>query len=231
MIAGVDGCKSGWIAGIETADREVVIRVFETFANLIEDQDIALVVIDVPIGLPERGDRGCDVEARRLLRERGSSVFPAPLRPMLRVAEYESSKRHAEACRIRREIEGKGCSKQLSAIMPKISEVDKCMNPEVQKRVFEGHPEVSFAYMNNGKPLCSKHTREGLEHRIRLLEAHFPTARIRLANLAALKAQGDDVLDALACLWTARRLLSGDAKHHPIDPPRDKRGLRMEINA
>ena len=39
----------------------------------------------------------------------------------------------------------------------------------------------------------------------------------------------DDLLDAFATLWTAQRLLTGDAMIIPAHPPRDARGLRMEI--
>jgi predicted RNase H-like nuclease len=231
MIAGVDGCRNGWLAAIEAADDEILVVVFETFKSLIENADMSLIVIDVPIGLPNDGHRACDDKAREFLQARGSSVFPAPLRRMLEAARYEQPKLHQEACRIRWEIEGKKCSKQLSAIIPKIHEVDECMNPDVQTRVFEGHPEVSFAYMNDKKPLCSKHTREGLEQRVKLLETLFRNARIRLTDFAPLKADGDDVLDAVACLWTARRVRDGWAERLPTTPEFDQKRLRMEIVA
>ena len=42
-------------------------------------------------------------------------------------------------------------------------------------------------------------------------------------------AQADDILDAFALCWTARRLAAGDAIRLPELPPHDARGLRMEI--
>lgn len=39
----------------------------------------------------------------------------------------------------------------------------------------------------------------------------------------------DDIIDAAACLVTARRLAAGTAT--AIAPPRDRKGLRMEIVA
>ena len=46
------------------------------------------------------------------------------------------------------------------------------------------------------------------------------------------EAGEDDFLDACACAWTARRVLTGEAVRFPDgDPPTDPRGLRMEIRA
>jgi predicted RNase H-like nuclease len=39
----------------------------------------------------------------------------------------------------------------------------------------------------------------------------------------------DDLLDAAACALAAERILAGRARRVPDDPPRDSRGLRMEI--
>jgi len=39
----------------------------------------------------------------------------------------------------------------------------------------------------------------------------------------------DDILDALACALTARRLHAGDAEAFPDAPPRDAFGLPMAI--
>jgi predicted RNase H-like nuclease len=39
----------------------------------------------------------------------------------------------------------------------------------------------------------------------------------------------DDVLDAYALTWTALRIATGEARRLPSDPPRDRKGLRMEV--
>ena len=39
----------------------------------------------------------------------------------------------------------------------------------------------------------------------------------------------DDLLDALAVLWTAERYLRNEAQPLPGETERDERGLRMEI--
>jgi predicted RNase H-like nuclease len=223
-IAGVDGCRDGWLAAIKRADGDLEVRIFPSFSEIIDDQDLQFIVIDIPIGLTERGPRICDTEARKFVGPRRSSVFPAPLRPMLAAKDYP------EACSARFGIEQKRCSKQLWAITPKIREVDGCMNADLQGRVYEGHPEVSFACMNGGSLTHSKHKSEGREQRVGLLEKHFLDLRVQLEALSGLKADGD-IIDAFACLWTARRLSRDLARRFPIEPPHDARGLRMEINA
>lgn len=39
----------------------------------------------------------------------------------------------------------------------------------------------------------------------------------------------DDVLDAIAVLWTATRIARGEGRGLPDPPPRDPTGLPMEI--
>jgi predicted RNase H-like nuclease len=147
MLAGVDGYKKGWIAVIDLGNGKTEVRTYPTFTSLFDAKKLTQIIIDVPIGLLDRGPRACDLEARKFLgRGRGSSVFPAPIRGMLAANNWE------DACRIRYEIEGKKCSKQTAGIMPKIREVDAAMTPQLQRRIREGHPEVSFAMMNKGSP-------------------------------------------------------------------------------
>ena len=54
----------------------------------------------MPIGLPDiaRHGRGCDGDARRRLKGKASSVFPAPARPTL------AARDHGEACAINRKF-------------------------------------------------------------------------------------------------------------------------------
>ena len=53
-----------------------------------------------------------------------------------------------------------------------------------------------------------------------------PQPRYRRADVGA-----DDLIDACACAWSARRIAEGRAVSFPADPPRDARGLRMAITA
>ncbi len=47
-----------------------------------------LVLIDIPIGLPRKGTRACDVLARSVLKKRASSVFPVPCRKAIQAFNY-----------------------------------------------------------------------------------------------------------------------------------------------
>jgi predicted RNase H-like nuclease len=79
-IYGLDGCKDGWIGIAEDLESGLLSwDVYDELADLLKiDPHPGVIAIDIPIGLPEKGARSCDREARRLLgRPRGSSVFPA----------------------------------------------------------------------------------------------------------------------------------------------------------
>ena len=134
-----------------------------------------------------------------------------------------------DACRIRFEIEGKKCSKQTAGILPKIREVDAEMTPQLQRRIREGHPEVSFAMMNNRRPMTfSKKTQQGKDDRRALLAHHFPDLTDHLTEIPGAII---DILDAYACLWTARRIVRDQGKCFPGDIERDSLGLAAEIVA
>ena len=224
MIAGVDGCEGGWIAAIEADNGATLVVHYRAFDDIIANSALQIIVIDIPIGLTAKGPRLCDREARKFIGVRRSSVFPAPLRPMLAARDYR------DACAIRMKIENKKCSKQLWAITSKIREVDRHMTPESQKRIYEGHPEVSFALMNNACLIHSKHKPEGRMQRVQLLEKYFFSLKKHLAPSSSLKAEGD-IIDAFACLWTARRVVHNTAARFPSDAIYDDRNLRMEIVA
>jgi predicted RNase H-like nuclease len=222
-IAGVDGSRLGWAAAIDPGTGVTAVRLFPTFADLLACRALALIVIDVPIGLPSRGARACDVEARRMLGRRRGSVFPAPLRAMGRARSW------TEACAIGWRADGRACSRQTYGILPKVREVDALMTRARQRRVREGHPELAFALLNGGVPLASrKLTGAGRRDRLALLGQHFPDARERIGTLRGIAG---DLVDAYACLWTARRLRGGTAFRMPGHPVRDRRGLRAEIVA
>jgi predicted RNase H-like nuclease len=232
VIAGADGCPSGWVVVRETLPAGGISwEVVPSLAALCEGPGAPrLLALDIPIGLPLTGARGCDIEARRLLgRPRGSSVFPAPIRPVLLASSY------VEACQARHRAEGKRISRQLWNIVPKIREVDAFLrtNAWMQDRIREVHPEVCFCFMAGGRPMTTaKKKRAGREERAALLRGEFgDTVDAALADLGRLGCAADDLLDAFAALWTARRSHGGTATSLPADPPRDSFGLRMEILA
>jgi predicted RNase H-like nuclease len=177
------------------------------------DRDLAAVAIDIPIGLPRQGQRRCDVEARRLLGPRRNSVFPAPVRAALGCTTW------AEAGARTREVDGRGLSHQVFNLFAKINEVDSLLSPMHQEHVVEAHPELCFAAMAGAPLVHGKRTPAGRAERSELLRV----AVTRLPGAAV-----DDVLDAHAALWTARRV----ARHEETrlgGGERDGRGLLMQI--
>ena len=85
-LAGVDGCKGGWIVAIasDEGSEAPLIRVVSRFADLFAGEIVPdLVAVDMPIGLPDRvqgSGRGPEQAVRVLLGDRQSSVFSIPAR-------------------------------------------------------------------------------------------------------------------------------------------------------
>lgn len=164
------------------------------------------------MGLPDKtldGGRACEVAARAFLGQaRSSSVFSTPGRRAIYAASY------TDACAlIRADLpHRKGLSKQAWMIAPRMREVDRAVRRRLTVEVREAHPETIFARMNADAALAdSKKTAAGEAQRIQLLEAAGLPAR-RLADARPKGCSRDDVLDALACLWTARRIALGKAQ-------------------
>ena len=229
MVCGVDGCRGGWVAAIKDPHTgTLTVRLFPAFAALTRElTGLAAMAIDIPIGLPESGARECDQAARRLLgTRRGSSVFPAPIRSLLR------ARSHAEASQRRQRVEGKRVSIQTWNIVAKIRSVDTVMRREPSLRVHEAHPEVSFQTLRGGPLRHGKKTASGRAERHALLRPIFgrsvPQA---LSRRAELMSGADDILDAFVLLWTAQRIARGGALSLPPNPPRDRYGLTMAIVA
>ncbi|MGC1185506.1 MAG: DUF429 domain-containing protein [Candidatus Dormiibacterota bacterium] len=207
-LIGADGCPGGWMVALDYTDHTELVR-WNTaqLASVTRRDSVRAAVFDIPIGLPISGSRACDREARKLLgRYRSSSVFPAPLRPMLAAESY------AQALRIHRAIDGQGCSRQAYGILAKVTEVDELVRHHRVEHIYEGHPELAFQALSGGPPpAASKHTREGRLVRWQLLLPDFPA----LAQFDPGPAASTDSLDAYACLWTARRIAAGQASWLP----------------
>jgi predicted RNase H-like nuclease len=208
-----------------TTGRRLGVTVVETLDGVVADVRsgrMASAAIDVPIGLAARDPRACDLEARRILGPRRSSVFPAPVRSVLGAGTY------AEACGRSRCACGKGISKQLFNILPKIAEVDRLQSRRLQAHLFEMHPELSFTVLAGAPMRFAKRTAAGRAERIAALRPAFGDLA-RLIEHPPAGAQRDDVLDALVGAWTALRHAA--RCHLRLGGQRDGRGLRMEMIA
>lgn len=229
-VAGVDGCPHGWIAAIwAQATGEISVAIADSLGALLDTSlaSTKLIVIDMPIGLPEVPGRDCERQARRAIGPRRSSVFAAPLRGMLAFDDYADANAYGKA-------RGAGLSRQAWNITPKIRELDALMTPTLQHRVVEGHPELAFTRLG-GQP-CSdaKRTKAGkYERLLRLGASGVPGAALLRAVRERYPARrifaDDDLIDACALALTAQARLDG-AAWRMGDGARDARGLLMEIN-
>lgn len=87
----------------------------------------------------------------------------------------------------------------------------------MDRAVIEVHPEVCFATLA-GHPLAHpKRSWAGAEERRRLL-ASAGILVLAETGVAGERAGVDDVLDAAAASWTARRHAEGSATCHPETP-------------
>ena len=235
-IAGVDGChgfggKARWLAAVDSEDGSpITVVLADSLQEIVADPSLDVVAVDIPIGLSSIPPwiRACDDAARwQLGWPRSSSVFSAPIRQTLDAADYES----ASAGTLR--WSGKKMTRQAFGILDKIREADALLTLADMDRVFEVHPEVSFWAMGSGVPnVYGKHTLLGREERREFLAAVFDsdvvetcTALMPVRAVAGL----DDLYDALAALWTARRIKRGVAGTLPEEPSADERGLPMRI--
>ncbi|MDZ7318143.1 MAG: DUF429 domain-containing protein [candidate division KSB1 bacterium] len=204
-FVGVDGCPKGWFAVAIQSNSTWSVEVFPAIADLwAKHQDAALILIDIPIGLPFATARRCDVEARKILKRRGSSVFPAPARETLRATSYEA------ACRINQQVLGKKISVQTWLISQKIREVDALLihDQKARQLIRESHPEICFWALAGGHLIAaSKKTEAGLSQRLMLLQHHCPAAASLFessrSRFPRQQLALDDIVDAMALAITA----------------------------
>jgi predicted RNase H-like nuclease len=237
LVAGIDGCRAGWLCVLLDAHtgtpRDAFIKA--TLAEIAALDDAVQIAIDVPMGIDGFTTplgRGCDTALRRELGARQSSVFAVPSRAALAQTDYrlacEAALAHSSPPRM--------VSKQCFHIFAKIREADALITPQVQTRIVECHPEGAFWAMNGKRPLTEPKKLKSRGHppglalrRALLVAAGFPAEFLAARRFKAAQAGEDDLLDACACAWTARRVFRGEAQCFPDEPRRDPRGLRMQI--
>ena len=237
-VVGVDGCKAGWFAvrlwgqgKFETIKRDCFGKLVEYF------KDADLILVDIPIGLPEGpGGRECDGLARRACR-RPSAVFPTPCRATAEQA-FREPKNYAEMRRVEKCCSEKGMSEQGCGITAKIGEVDQVMGSRTSHLspvVREIHPEVCFWALNSEHPLKfnkKASLRKGYDERMAILREFEPLTD-KIAEDASDKYMRkevgwDDIADALAAAVTGYHGYDS-LRTLPPSPPCDAKGLPMEM--
>ena len=230
-ISGVDGCRGGWLA-FHFDGKNWSADLLEGINELYRASESQLILIDIPIGLRtnELLERLCDLEARKILNKRKSSIFPAPSRFAINCNEYRlSSQKNKEAT-------GRALSKQTFNIIPKIREVDNFVRSESynprKKIIREVHPEVCFWGLNGCSEMrYNKKAALGISERMEVLSAYikdvnkiFDKTRTRYKKN---QVADDDIIDALVCAVTA--LFNESFSTFPLVPETDSYGIPMEI--
>lgn len=235
-IAGVDGCRAGWIAIIQTAGSDPRVEIRRRFADLVSDLGAgAVIAVDMPIGLPDKisgAGRGPEQMVRPFLGARQSSVFSIPARAAVEAQSY------AEACAKALETSDppRKVSKQAYFLFAKILEIDALLRADTAlcARVIECHPEFSFCRLNGGVPMQTPKKIKGavnpagIAERVMLLERHG-LDRSLFAEAPPRGAAMDDLVDAAVNLVMARCHTEGRTTPFPDPPLQDRHGLRVAI--
>ena len=222
MFIGLDGYAKGWVAVRldENATKEID---FLTDLKECFDGSFTRAMIDIPIGLPDSEYRHCDLEGRELLGANRSRLFSGARRPLLAYEKREDAHAWAKAA------DGIGVSCQLFCLLPKIRQVDELMTSRRQARIRESHPELIFQRLNDGAPLPSKKSHDGIRLRRQiLLERGFASIDAWLDGRTGTGAKADDILDACACALAATEASEERRLPRRRQAP-DAKGLKMEI--
>lgn len=230
-FVGIDGCKDGYVA-VNIKENDFAIEIFKTIEEVCSKySDSNIILIDMPIGLPEsQEDIRPEEKGRKILSSRASCIFTVPCRQ----AVYEDN--YYKANEVNRAILGKGLSKQSFSICRKIREIDEFLanSPEYKNRLLESHPEICFAMLNfNGLPIFeSKKTEEGKERRLDLLNKYYKKTR-EIKHLIysdpKLKYIKDDVIDALCLAIIGMLGYKSGFNTIPENPMKDSRGIFMQM--
>ena len=222
MVAGLTPVGSRWLvasakmAGSTFAPEPP--KVYESFIEVLgERPSFVTIVVNSPVGYlanPEDGARNCDRAARALLGRRGAAVRNAPSRAVIE-GRVPIEKSHLDAI--------------TAMMLPRVGEVAAEMSPYRQRVIYEGNPELSFYNLHKEKPLLhSKRIESGRDERRQVLIEKVRGCE-RYLDIPMKGVSQKHLLDAMALMWSARRVFGHAAKRLPADPEWDSEGLRMEI--
>ena len=216
-IFGIDGCRFGWVVAEEKTKGDLSIQLIESL-NYLESviSKKAIAGIDIPLAIHEKGFRMADAEARGLLKSRASTIFSAPAKETLLSDNYN------DACAINESICGKKISKQSWFLFSKIKEARTIFCQAHKKiKLYEVHPELSFMAMNGMRVIeLGKKTDEGFKMRHKLVKklfSKFDFEQTR-ANFKRCDVADDDILDAIAVLWSTQKIVANIASYVPKKP-------------
>jgi predicted RNase H-like nuclease len=220
-VLGVDGWRGQWV-GARLDGRTVRLEVLPDAAAVLVVADVEVVGIDMPIGLSDDGVRACDVAARDALRGRGAagSVFPAPVRAVLRARDYADGRRISVEA-----TGGRSLSAQSFQLVRSIAALDDALGEPPADHVVEVHPELAFRALDD-RVFDAKSSARGQAQRIRALTPAMDVLDALADAPAGVPAV--DALDACAAAWSAARIAAGTAACVG-DGSLDARGRPMRI--
>jgi predicted RNase H-like nuclease len=225
ILAGVEPCGGGWLVapgnlqGITLAPQPAYV--LPSLADVLDYRpSFSVVALHAPIGLTDGPDerRACDVQAKDLLGRRRGAAMAAPSRKLLDARTFAEAKQIDPSLDIVR-----------WRALPKAAEAIREVQSWRQRAVWEVNPELAFRQMNDGAQLrYGRRSVHGLGERQALLVAKLPGAERVLAERPTGVREGK-LLDALADLWTARRIMARAITRLADPPVWDADGVRMDI--
>jgi predicted RNase H-like nuclease len=226
-VAGAVPCARGWLT-IPGRFQSVALAAEEpeihgALADVLDRRPtFADIALHVPIGLadaPSGGSRPCDDAAREALGwPRRVAVDPVPCRAALLAPSFADAQA-IEPWLTRR------MWRRLHWAREAVHEVQ----PYHQRRVYSGHPELTFRLLNSDLPLhTSPFWDEGVQERLALVTSRVPGIEVHVKDppdgVTPLQ-----VLGAAAMLWTARRVAGRVVHRLPDDATWDAAGMRTEL--
>lgn len=226
-LAGVEPIPGAWLVvpgrlqGVSLFPEEPLV--FATIGEVLDQRPAyEIVALHAPVGLldtPNDGPRECEREARRLLGwPRMAAVVPAPVRAALGARTWKQAVRR-----------NGGMSPVTWAMLDHAAEVDAEVAPYRQRQLSEVHPELAFYELNGRTPVAAgRADAAGRAAREQLLRGKIQGVE-RVLDAQVSGVRREHLVDAVADLWTARRIAARAAVRLPQDPVWDSTGLRMEI--
>lgn len=224
---GIDGCRDGWIVA---AIRDGVLKLhkYADLEELTEKIPFDSCLIDMVIGLQGNEEQiRPDAIARKILKGRASTVFPAPCRK----AVYGETKEERLAANV--QVLHKKFTSQTDAIIPKMREVDEFLqaNSHYKNVIQESHPEVCFARLKGSVLMTSKHDSDGIRERATVIGTYLPEVTEDWISSCSreMKCKEDDVVDSICLAIVANLMLQGRTETIPSEPMTDDTGLLMQM--
>ena len=227
FFLGADGCMGGWI--VAALGSTLRIERLSSIGEILETYPgYSTFLIDMVIRLRDSAKqlRPDDI-ARKELKPRGSTLFPVPSKEAVYKDTYEEQKK------ANIKTLGKSLSRQASAIIPKIREIDEYLSshPEFKNRIDESHSELDFARLNGSILLTRKKDAAGIDERLKVIKHYIPGIRIPdlYAKAKELRCNADDIADAICLAVTAKLKSEGLCETIPENQEMDNNGLYMKL--